>query len=249
MKVSIITVCFNTAETIEDTIRSVLNQQYEDIEYIVVDGGSVDDTLEVLTKHRIRISKLISEPDKGIYDAMNKGIRVAEGKIIAFLNAGDTYCHDMVVRDVVTAMETKGLEAVYGDLVYVSHSNANKVKRVWRAGEYKKGAFYYGWVPPHPAFFCRRYLFDKFGYFNSNYRIAADFELMLRFIERYQIEVGYIPRPLIIMRTGGRANTIRGVIRGNYEIIDAFRINDLKISLNFFWLKPVLKLSQYIFKR
>lgn len=248
MKVSIITVCFNSAETVEDTIRSILSQDYKDIEHIIIDGGSTDRTLDILTRYRSRISKCISEPDDGIYAAMNKGIHVAQGHIIGFLNADDVYANEMVISEVAALLSTNNSDAVYGDLVYVDPKDIGKVVRYWQAGQYRKKAFYHGWVPPHPTFFCRKCLFERYGSFNTKYRIAADFELMLRFIENYQVNVAYLPKTLVRMRGGGKANTIRGIIQGNREIIDAFRVNGLKIPLQFFWRKPLLKILQLLKK-
>jgi len=244
MKVSVVTVCFNCADTIEDTLRSVLSQVHKNVEYIVVDGGSTDGTQDVVGRSNGRIKKFISEPDEGIYDAMNKGIRMAEGDLVGCLNADDVYADDEVISDVVAAAEAEGVDAVYGDLVYVRRDNPHKVVRYWRAGEYLPGAFRLGWVPPHPTFFCRRSLFEEFGYFDALYRIAGDFELMLRLIEKHGIHLGYIPRPLVRMRVGGRANTIRGMLCGNREILHAFTANGLKPSLNYFWRKPLFRIGQ-----
>ena len=244
MKVSIITVCLNSAETIEDTIRSILRQDYKEIEYIVVDGGSTDGTLEILAKYQGRISKCISEPDDGIYDAMNKGIKLSTGEIIATLNSNDVYANDTILSDMVELMQRNSLDAAYGDLVYIDHKDTDHVARFWKTGQYKRGAFSYGWVIPHPTFFCRKVLFEKYGYFNEKFQIAADFELMLRFIERHQIKLGYLPKTIVRMRTGGRANVLRGMIRGNWEIIQSFRLNNLRLSPWFLVVKPVAKISQ-----
>jgi len=244
VKISIITVCFNSADTIEDTIQSVLGQDHPNLEYIIVDGGSTDGTLDVLTRYRGRIAQCISEPDEGIYDAMNKGVRAAEGELVGFLNADDMYADDRVISEVVAAAEAGEFDGVYGDLLYVRRDDASKVVRYWKAGEYLPGAFRHGWVPPHPTFFCRRRLFEEFGYFDAMYRIAGDFELMLRLIAKQRIDVAYIRRPLVRMRVGGRANTIRGVLCGNREILHAFAANGLRPSPGFFWRKPLAKIGQ-----
>ncbi|HUU20807.1 MAG TPA: glycosyltransferase family 2 protein [Sedimentisphaerales bacterium] len=244
MKVSIITVCLNSAETIEDAIRNVLSQDYEDIEYIVVDGGSSDGTLDILTKYQSRISRCISEPDKGIYDAMNKGIKLSSGDVVATLNADDMYADETIVGRMLEFIQKNELDAAYGDLAYIDPNNGNHVMRFWKAGKYKRGAFYHGWVMPHPTFFCRKKVFDKYGCFNNSFQIAADFELMLRFVEKHQINVGYLPKVIVKMRTGGKANVLNGIIRGNMEIIRAFRINGLRLSPLFFIFKPITKISQ-----
>lgn len=248
MKVSIITVCFNSFDTIEHTLNSIFSQNYPDIEYIIVDGGSTDGTLDILAKYQNLIAQCVSEHDNGIYDAMNKGIRLSTGGVIAFLNADDFYANDNAVSSIMKEFETTDVDAVYGDIAYVDKRNAKKLVRYWKAGEYKDGAFFHGWVPPHPAFFCQRSVYEKYGYFRSDFRLAADFELMLRFIEKHKIKVGYLPEPIVKMRAGGRANVLSGIIRGNLEIMQAFRSNGFRISPGFFVRKPIAKISQ-LFKR
>jgi glycosyltransferase involved in cell wall biosynthesis len=245
-KISIVTVCFNSADTIEDTIRSVLSQQYSRLEYIVVDGGSTDGTLDILARYRDRIAKCVSERDRGIYDAMNKGVRLAEGEFVGFLNADDVYASPTVIAEIAAALQMDHADGVYGDLVYVGRRDTERVVRYWRGGEYRPGAFYSGWVPPHPTFFCRTALYRRFGGFNPDYRIAGDFELMLRFIEKEHIGVRYIPKPFVRMRVGGRANTMRGVIRGNREIVRAFHSNGLTVPLRFFCLRFLRRIPQLL---
>ena len=244
VKISIITVCLNSSDTIEDTINSVLGQDYKDIEYIVIDGGSRDGTLDILTGYKKQITKYISEPDKGIYNAMNKGIGMATGRVVGFLNADDLYYDESVISQIADTIKQNDYQAVYGDLVYVDRRKTEKVVRYWHAGQYKKGAFRSGWVLPHPTFFCKRELFEQFGYFNENFQIAADFELELRFIEKHQIKIGYIPKVLVKMRKGGKATLVHGIITGNKEILKSFHMNHLKISPSFFILRPIIKIYQ-----
>ena len=246
MKISIITVCFNSADTIEGTIRSVCEQEYQHVEHVIVDGGSTDGTVDIVKKYNGRIKRFISEPDQGIYDAMNKGLRLAQGEIVAFLNADDVYASPTVISEVVAAMHADHIDGVYGDLVYVGRRNSNRIVRYWRAGEYWPRAFCSGWVPPHPTFFCRRAVYREFGGFNPNYRIAGDFELMLRLIEKHQIRVRYIPRPFVRMRAGGRANTLRGIIQGNREIVHAFHDNGMELAPGFFYAKLCRKVRQFV---
>ena len=236
MKTSIITVCFNSAATVEDTIRSVLSQDYRHIEYIIVDGGSTDGALDIVNRCADNTVKVISESDDGIYDAMNKGIKLSSGDVIAILNSDDVYINDTVVSEMLDFIAAGNLDAAYADLMYVDRENLDKVVRYWKAGPYKKGAFYYGWVPPHPTFFCKRELFERYGSFRVDYKIAADFELMLRFIEKHQVKIGYLPRPIVKMRTGGKASILQGIIRGNREIVRSFRLNNLRLSPWFFVL-------------
>lgn len=189
MRVSIITVCFNSASTVRDTIESVVAQSHADIEYIVIDGGSTDDTLKILGQYRPHIATLISEPDRGIYDAMNKGIALATGDVIGMINSDDFYACSGSIAKVVKALEDDTLDACFGDLRYVDQQDTSKIVRYWKAGEYRPGAFAHGWCPPHPSFFVRRRVYERLGYFNLNYRIAADAELMMRFLEVGRISV------------------------------------------------------------
>jgi len=248
LKVSIITAVFNGSETIEDCIKSIHTQTHPDIEHIIIDGGSTDGTIEIIKNHKDKISRFISEKDNGLYDAMNKGIRLAKGDLIGFLNADDIYYNEDVISQATALVQKDCLQALYGDLIYIDRMNPNKVVRYWRPGRYKAGAFYSGWVPPHPTFFCRKEIFERFGYFNDKLKIAADFELMLRFIEKNKIKVGYLPKIIVKMRTGGKANVIRGIMKGNSEIIKSFRLNGLHISAKFFVQKPITKINQ-LFKK
>jgi glycosyltransferase involved in cell wall biosynthesis len=246
LKVSIITAVFNGASTIADTIESVIQQDYKNIEYIIIDNQSTDGTMDIVRGYSDHIDTFISEPDQGVYDAMNKGIKLASGDIIATLNSDDVYADATIARQMVEFMESQNLDTAYGDLVYIDKNNPEKIARFWQAGEYKKGAFYHGWVPPHPTLFCRKQIFEKYGYFNAEYQIAADFELMLRLMEKHNIKVGYLRKITVRMRTGGRTNSLKGFFRGNYEIIHSFKANGLKFSPVFFLRKPTLKISQLL---
>jgi len=243
-KVSIITSVLNGADTIADTIESVIQQQYNNIEYIIIDGNSSDNTVPIIRRYGDKVDILVSEPDQGVYDAMNKGIKLARGDIIAILNSDDVYADSTVVGQMVNFMETTLVDAAYSNLVYVDRDDTGRIKRFWNPGEYKKGAFLKGWTIPHPTFFCRREVFEKFGLYNTKFQIAADFELMMRFVEKHKIKVDYLPKAIVKMRTGGKANVLNGVIRGNMEIIRAFRINGLHLSPLFFISKPITKISQ-----
>lgn len=247
MKVSIITITYNSAETVEDTIRSVASQTYPSVEYVMVDGLSKDATLDIAKKYASTISKLISEKDKGIYDAMNKGVALASGDIIGILNSDDFYADENVIKDIVEVFEKTGADAVYADLLYVHRDNTSKVVRRWEAGPYKAGQFLKGWMPPHPTFFVKKSIYDKWGAYNLSLRSAADYELMLRFIHKHHISVAYLPRVITHMRTGGQSNvTLRNRIKANMEDRAAWRMNGLKPSLFTLYRKPLSKLLQYI---
>jgi len=230
MKVSVITVCLNSKETITQTLKSIQSQDYDDIEHLIIDGVSTDGTIDIIKKHESKSCKLISEPDKGLYDAMNKGISKATGDIIGILNADDFYASFDVVSKIVELMESQKLDAAFGDLVYVDLEDISKEVRFWKASNYMPGAFRMGWVPPHPTFFCRREIYERYGNFREDMKIAADFELLLRFIARHKIKVGYLPHTIVKMRTGGKAYDWKGRICGNIEIFKAFHLNNLKLS-------------------
>lgn len=203
MKISIITVVWNNVNTIKDAIESVLNQTYKNIEYIIIDGGSTDGTIEVIQSYGNKINKFVSERDEGIYDAMNKGIKLATGDVIGILNSDDFYKSNDVLETVAKEFMVKDIDCLYGDLEYVDQSNTSKVVRYWKSKPYRKGLFQKGWHPPHPTFFVKREIYHKYGMFNTNFKIAADYELMLRFLEKYQIKSSYIPKVLVSMRLGG----------------------------------------------
>jgi glycosyltransferase involved in cell wall biosynthesis len=222
MRITVITVCFNAAETIADTLRSVCQQDYPDLEHIVVDGGSSDGTIEAVRMHGKRVSTVISGKDGGIYDAMNRGLRLATGDVVGYLNADDWYADSSVMSRVASALECTGSRAVYGDLAYVSRTNPDRRVRTWRSGVYGPGAFSRGWAPPHPTFYMTRHDLLTLGGFDLRYRLAADFDLMLRAMVVHGIDAAYVERELVYMRAGGATGgSIRSIIRQNREIIDA----------------------------
>ena len=177
MKISIITVVRNNASTIKDAIESVLSQKYHDIEYIIVDGCSTDGTLEIIQGYSTQITKIISESDKGIYDAMNKGISLASGDVIGILNSDDVYFDENVIGDVINTFEEKQIDSLYGDLMYVEKNDLNKIVRYWKSSVFKVGSFSKGWHPPHPTFFTKKNIYEKYGLFDTNMRVSADFDL------------------------------------------------------------------------
>lgn len=247
MKVSIITVCFNSSKTIEDTIKSVIGQSYGKIEHIVIDGRSTDGTLDILKQYGDQIHKCVSEPDDGIYDAMNKGVDLTTGDVVGFLNSDDCYADNDVVAKIAGVMQSNDVDCCYGDLEYVAPDNPSKTVRRWRSQPYQDSLFRKGWHPPHPTFFAKKAVFDKYGGFDLNYIIGADYELMLRFLQRYNIKSEYIPLVLVKMRSGGISNkNLYQIIKANIECYRAWKKNGLKVTPLIMLKKPVSKLVQYM---
>lgn len=246
MKVSIITVCYNSAATIRDTIRSVSAQDHADIEFIVVDGGSTDGTLEIIKEEAGQIAQWISEPDKGLYDAMNKGIAMATGHVIGILNSDDLYQDNRVISDVVAQFDSAPIDCVYGDLVYVAAENLDEVKRYWKSGSYHRKAFINGWMPPHPTFFVKRSCYEAFGTYDIAFRTSADYELMLRFLFKNYCSAAYLPRILVRMREGGQSNvSLINRLRGNKEDRQAWQKNGLSPRFYTLSVKPLRKIGQF----
>lgn len=244
MKISIITVCYNSASTIRDTLKSVSSQTHPDIEYLIIDGASTDGTLNIIREYEGKVTKLISEPDKGIYDAMNKGIRLASGEIIGFINADDFYASNTVLEKVASVFSNENRDACYGDLCYVKQNDLSAVVRYWRSAHFVPRVFEKGWCPPHPTFFVRKNIYERFGYFDLNYTIAADVELMMRFLEKYKIRAQYIPQVLVKMRLGGASNRSFSNIRlQNRETLRALELHGLRVSLYRFWINKLISRS------
>ena len=230
IKISIITVCYNSANTIEDTFKSIEAQTYENIEYIVVDGVSKDNTLEIAEKYKNIITHLISEKDSGLYDAMNKGITLASGGVIGILNSDDLYCDNNAIEKVMSIFnENEDLDSVYADIFYVDKNNTDKIVRQWNSGKQK--SFKNGWHPAHPTLFIKKEIYDRYGLFDLNFKIAADFEIMLRFLEKNQITTFYLPEHILKMRLGGESNkSIKNIINQNVECLKAFEKNNVKVN-------------------
>ncbi len=247
MKVSIITSCFNSEKTIEDTIQSVVSQTYPNIEYIIIDGKSTDKTLEKVNNYRDKITKVVSEEDKGIYDALNKGINIATGDIIGFLHSDDIFAHSNVIENIVEMFQKTETSAVYADLHYVSRENTKKIIRNWKSGDYKYGMFLNGWMPPHPTVYIKKDIYNQFGIFNLDFKTAADYELMLRFFHKHKVKLTYLNEVTIKMRVGGESNaTIKNRINANKEDRKAWKINNIKPRFYTLWFKPLRKMYQYL---
>ncbi|CAN5145711.1 glycosyltransferase family 2 protein [soil metagenome] len=249
MKVSIITVVYNGAEFVRNCIESIINQTYPDIEYIIVDGKSTDGTVDIVQSYGKKVSRFISESDKGLYDAMNKGIRLATGDVIGLLNADDFYRHTRVIENMVATFQQTGADAVYGDMLYVDRDDTKKLKRYWRSGWYSENAFLWGWMPGHLSFFAKRSLYEQYGLFRLDMKSAADYELMLRFIHKNKVKLAYMDEVTIVMRAGGISNSsVANRLRANREDRLAWQLNGLKPYFFTFWLKPLRKLKQYVSK-
>jgi glycosyltransferase involved in cell wall biosynthesis len=247
---TVITVSYNNASTIRQTIESVLSQTWEKIEYFVIDGGSDDGTLEILRDYEGKL-RWISEPDDGLYYAMNKGWKKSTSEYIGFLNADDFFAHTKVVSEMVAALKRRPDSwVVYGDLAYVQADHPEKIVRYWRAGNFSRISFLFGWMPPHPTFYIRRDAFSFFeGFAEKELKSAADYEFMLRMLYKHRLTAVYSPGIKVKMRLGGLSNqSIRNRLRGNREDARAWRMNGLKPFFFTLWLKPVRKIFQYILR-
>lgn len=248
MKVSIITISYNSGHSIADAINSVLSQTYPDIEYIIVDGNSKDNTVEVVRSYGNRISQFVSEPDKGIYDALNKGIRMATGDVIGFMHSDDIYASIETVAHMVQKMQQTGADSVYGDLQYVFKEDTNKVLRYWKSGKYSHSKLLWGWMPPHPTFYVKKAIYDKYGVFRTEFRIAADYDIILRFLGKYRISTAYLPEVMVKMRVGGASNrSLKNIIRKSKEDWKAIKDNQVGY-LHTLLFKNLSKITQFIIK-
>lgn len=238
MKVTIITVCFNSAATIEDTLVSVASQTWRDIEHIVIDGGSTDGTVALLNRHSAGLSRLISEPDNGIYDAMNKGVTMATGDVIAFLNADDVYKHSGVIERAANYMQDAGLDALYGNVEFFHLGRPNHVVRTYNSGQFTPARLGWGWMPAHPALFVRRWIFEQHGAFDKSFKIAGDFDFVARVFKRETLQYRYIPEVLVRMQLGGVSTSgLRATYLLNREILRACKQNGIKSN----WLMLLTK--------
>ncbi len=253
MKISIITVVYNGAKYIEQAMQSVLKQRLPDgceLEYIVIDGGSTDGTVEIIEKYRSKLGYFVSRPDTGIYNAMNKGIKHASGDVIGILNADDFYADEYVLQDVIKefAQNTK-LEAVYANLEYVHADDIEKVVRYWKSRPYKKGLFKMGWHPAHPTLFVRRQVYERCGIFDENFKIAADYEFMLRIFEKCSVKSEFLDRVLVKMRVGGESNaSVKNIFKANIESHLSWQKNGFGVLVSGFAVvcKLLSKLPQLV---
>lgn len=224
MLISVITVCYNAERTISHSLRSIAEQAFGDLEHVVIDGGSTDGTVEAVRRYGARVSTLVSERDGGIYDAMNRGLRLARGEFVLFLNSDDQYADRDCIADLARAVTASGTDCAYGDIAYVRNDADLTRVRHWKSGPYVRGAFRSGWAPPHPTFVARRERLLAIGGFDLRYRLASDFDLMMRALDGAGMTAAYVPRELVLMRVGGATNaSVGNVIRQNMEIFDSLR--------------------------
>ena len=224
----------------------MINQTYKEIEYIIIDGGSTDNTLNIINKYKNKINYFISEKDQGLYEALNKGIKQATGDVIGFIHSDDFYTSNIIIEKYASEFLKSKSDAVYSDLYYVNALNTDDVIRKWKSGEYKAKSFYFGWMPPHPTFFVKKNIYKTHGDFNLNLKSAADYELMLRFILKNKIIITYLPEFTIKMRIGGKSNaSISNRIKANKEDKQAWDINGLKPKFYTLYFKPIRKLIQF----
>jgi len=248
-KISIITVSFNSVITIRDTIESIISQDYNNIEYIIIDAGSKDGTLDIIKEYKEHISYFSSEIDNGIYDGMNKGIAAATGDIVGILNSDDFYPNSFVISNVARTFEKQGCDAVYGDLVYVKFFDIDKIVRYWQSGEYTIKKIKNGWMLPHPTFFVKSEMYERYGSYNIDLKTAADYEMILKLLYKYNINIFYIPMILVKMRMGGASNSsVLNRIRANKEDGLAWTKNQLNKPMLIRIKKPLQKIKQYFLK-
>ena len=246
-KISIITVVYNNSKTIGWAIESILAQDYPNIEHIIIDGASTDGTLDIIKSYSDRIAKFISEPDKGIYDAMNKGLKLATGDIIGILNSDDFYASNTAISDIVREFDTKKVDLVFGDLVFVKPEDLNKIVRTYSTPDFHPDKFAWGWMPPHPTCYIKKSVYQRYGYFKTDYRIAADYEILTRFMAKHRITYSHIPKVLIKMRTGGvSTRNLKSNRILNQEIVRCCAENGIKTNALKVYSKYLTKVSQVI---
>ena len=245
MKISIITATYNSAKTIRDTIESVLAQSYTNFEYIIVDGASKDDTLKIISEYGDRISKVISEPDKGIYDAMNKGIAAATGDVVGILNSDDFYTTNDVLAQIAQQFEKDDTDAVYGDIQFVNPSNLDKIVRYYSSKIFRPSLFRFGFMPAHPSFYVKRACYSTLGNYHLDYKIASDYDLLIRFLYKERISTSYLPTSIVTMRTGGvSTDGVQSRIVLNKEIVKACKRYGIYTNMFFLCFKYLYKIFE-----
>ena len=245
IKISIITVCYNSAATIEDTIKSVQCQTHKNIEYIVVDGGSKDTTLDIVNKYKEIVSKSVSESDKGLYDAMNKGVNIATGEVIGFVHSDDILADNQIVSTLANLFEKENLDGVYGDLQYVDKNNIGKIIRYWKSTNFNSSLLKKGWMPAHPTLFLKRGVYKKHGDFDLSFKIAADYDFMLRVLKDQSLKFSYLPEVITKMRVGGASNrSLKNIFKKTKEDYRAICLNNVGGFITLI-LKNTSKVKQF----
>jgi len=245
LKITLITSVYNNQETIAEAIDSVLSQTYPDIEYIIIDGGSTDATVNIVKSYQNSLAAFISEPDQGIYDGLNKGIKLATGDVIGFLHSDDLYENNRVIETVAQVFIDNSIDSIYGDLTYVNKNDPTRIIRYWKSGEFSLYKLRHGWMPPHPTFFVKRKVYEQYGLFDTRFKIAADYDLILRFLGKHQISTHYIPGVLIKMRVGGESNkSLKNVFRKSAEDLQAMKNNGIG-GISSLIIKNFSKIKQF----
>lgn len=245
LKISLITVVFNAENTIKRCIESIISQKFPNVEYIVIDGASTDKTVDIIQQYSQNIHHFVSEPDKGIYDAMNKGIKMATGDVVGTLNADDFFAHDNALSLIASSFQNNNSDTVYADLDYVDEND--KIIRKWRSGNYNRRNFQFGWMPPHPTFYCKRIFFEKLGYYSLDYGTAADYELMLRFLYVHKLSAIPIRNAIVKMKTGGKSNnSFLSRVKGMKADLKAMQKNKILLPVLTLVAKPLRKVIQYL---
>ncbi len=250
MKVSIITVTLNSEKFLESCINSIINQEYKNIEHIIIDGQSTDGTLAIIEKYKDHIAKWVSEKDYSMYDAINKGMDMATGEIIGTLNSDDILASPDVIGEIIKVFSEQNVDAVYGDLVYVDPNNLLKINRVWKSDPFKRSRFRYGWMPAHPTFYFRKKLLEVCGNYQTHYFTACDYEFMLRYLYHFRVAACYLPKLFVKMRGGGISNgNIYRRLRVNRRDYLAMKKNKIPFAFFVSFLKPLIKLHQYKWRK
>lgn len=245
MRISIITATFNSSAHIADCVKSVNDQTYYDIEHIIVDGASKDNTLDIVNGIPNRVGRIISEPDKGIYDAMNKGIQAATGDVIGILNSDDFFTSDDVIQTVVDSFKNNDIDALYGDVHFVSPDNLSKSVRYYSSSVFKPSLFRFGFMPAHPSFYMKKECYDKYGLYALDYKIASDYDLLIRYLYKEKIKYKYIKKDFVTMRTGGvSTENFNSRVTLNKEIVRACRKYGIYTNLFMLSLKYLYKIFE-----
>jgi glycosyltransferase len=248
MKISIITVTYNSASTIRDTLESVASQTYPNIEHIIIDGLSNDNTLEIIKEYP-HVARVISEKDKGIYDAMNKGVGVATGEVIGILNSDDIFASDMTIQDIINILKNSAIKAVYGNIEYFKGDNYEKVTRLWKTKSYYHTFFEDGEVPPHPSLFVRKVVYDSIGMYYPNFKIASDYEFMLRMLKVHNYKSFFLDKVIVKMRVGGVSTSgIKSYIQSTKELRKVWEMNGYRYPLRLYFIRPLKKIRQLLLR-